>query len=888
MNLITTHSNSDFDALASLVAAKKIYPDSVLLLPGSQEKSVRRFLSLTKDKLEIKQEKECKYNGYERLIIVDTRLIGRIGKASRLVDMGIPVTIIDHHPRSRFDIVADKDIYENVGATITILVEKIKNLGLKLDPIEATLFALGIYEETGNFTFNSTTQKDIEMAGYLLSKGANLGVVSTYLNTELDNSELLFLSTLIHQTQSYCIKGVNIAIVTAEASTYLGELGNLVHKLLEVENYHVIFLIVKSHTKTHLIARSRIPSVDVNKILQLFGGGGHATAASATLKNSEPEDIKSALLKNLESHIKINILAKDLMTKLPRMLNSSEKISKVKKYFKIHNLESLPVISRNNIKGVVSIDKLNEGLASGFGGKEVKRCISTNFYVIKPNTPLFDIQRIIYEKNTGHIIVADKGKPVGMIERSNILKVLFKDLFKKTHKGSGIKPLLNVSDKIYKSFPGSFRVLLRKISKLSSVYNMPVYIVGGLVRDLILGIKDFDLDLVVEGDGISFAKILAIKLNGALVIHKNFGTASLYIDRPHDLSVSLEETSLYRHTRKKFKIDIATARTEIYKKPAMLPEVKFGSLRSDLYRRDFTINAMAASLSRKDFGDVVDFFGGINDLNNKTIRVLHDNSFIDDPTRILRAIRFEQRFAFKLSGPTKRLLLEASGKKMLETTGKHRIKDEINLILKEKKSLKILIRLDRLIGLDFLHKNLIFNKTEQLIFNDVIKLINWYNISLNKRPLDIWLVLLMALIDKLSLSETRSFAKEFGYSRSESIRLISNKTLGLRASGILSSRTDVLPSRIYQTLEPLSFESIIFLLAKNNTRSARARVHQFFSRLNSTHTFLKGTDLKNFGLTPGPQFKVILNKILVAKLNGKIVTKEDEIAFLKKIAKINN
>ncbi|MDD5595678.1 MAG: hypothetical protein PHY94_05485, partial [Candidatus Omnitrophica bacterium] len=209
--------------------------------------------------------------------------------------------------------------------------------------------------------------------------------------------------------------------------------------------------------------------------------------------------------------------------------------------------------------------------------------------------------------------------------------------------------------KYLEQLPKEIKDLLRLIGKTSGKLKMPAYLVGGFVRDLVLGVNNFDLDIAIEGEGIVFAEDLSKELGGKLTLHRRFRTATLAPSH-------------------KLKIDIATARREIYPQAASLPEVRPGCLKDDLFRRDFTINAMAVSISGEDYGKLIDIFGGRNDLREKKIRILHDLSFIDDPTRILRAIRFQERFAFKIEPQTLKLLKAACRNKMLESVEPQRLR----------------------------------------------------------------------------------------------------------------------------------------------------------------------------------------------------------------------
>jgi len=212
--------------------------------------------------------------------------------------------------------------------------------------------------------------------------------------------------------------------------------------------------------------------------------------------------------------------------------------------------------------------------------------------------------------------------------------------------------------------------IIKIVGKIADKLKISAYIVGGPVRDKLLGIANYDLDFVVEGDGIKFAEILNKILKGKLTTYRSFGTAT----------VALKEK----------KIDIVTARKETYKYPAAYPTIKPGTIKDDLFRRDFTINAMAISVNKKNFGELVDFYGGQKDLKKGVIRILHDKSFMDDPTRIFRAVKFSVRFGFKIEPHTKKLIKEAALDGLLGEVNAGRIRKEIELFLKEKNPKKCL------------------------------------------------------------------------------------------------------------------------------------------------------------------------------------------------------
>ncbi|MFA4842536.1 MAG: hypothetical protein WC658_01705 [Candidatus Omnitrophota bacterium] len=420
--------------------------------------------------------------------------------------------------------------------------------------------------------------------------------------------------------------------------------------------------------------------------------------------------------------------------------------------------------------------------------------------------------------------------------------------------------------KYLSKLPGDIQDLIHLVSAIAEKNNMPAYLVGGFVRDLVLGVRNLDLDIAVEGEGIKFAQALAHKLEARLVSHKRFGTATIHIKNGP-------------------KIDIATARLEVYPEPAHLPIISPGSLQDDHFRRDFTINAMAISINQKDFGRLFDLYGGEGDLRKKKIRVLHGLSFIDDPTRILRAVRFATRYNFRLELATLRLLKEAVKSGMLERVEPQRTRDEIILLLKEKRPLRALKKIQRLTGFKFLSPHLALDlPVMQLLRRLDLEIVRFSKSYPKRRPLDIWLTFFMGLVDCLSIGEVKSLCAKLSLRKGEVKRILSYKKIGRRFISELSSVT-IKPSRIFAYLEPLSYEVIILLKAKYTGGFFQRHIADFFKVYNGMRTWICGDDLCALGLKPGPAYKRIISRVLQARLNGKINTKEQELLFIRRLIK---
>lgn len=407
--------------------------------------------------------------------------------------------------------------------------------------------------------------------------------------------------------------------------------------------------------------------------------------------------------------------------------------------------------------------------------------------------------------------------------------------------------------------------LIKAIGALADAEGIRTCLVGGFVRDVFLKIRNFDIDIIVKKDGIRFAGLISKILKGKLLAHSRFKTAV----------INFED----------FKIDVATFRNEVYPYPGSLPVVAEGCLGDDLARRDFSINAIALSINKNDFGFVFDYFSGLKDLERKQLRVLHENSFIDDPLRILRLSRFKTRFKFSVEPVTFALIKQAKKQKALENMQKHRIRDEFILIFKEIQPEKCLKYLEDVYGLEFIHPKLHLSKNLEGKFLSVRKTCSWFeNNFTNRRKLDVWLMYFILFLSDLQLSQLRKIVSQLGLKRGEAKRALSFKSNQKKVFRKLKN-SRLRGSFIYDILNPLSYETILLCYATINNKQVRKNISDFFLRYNLVRIKLGGEDLKQLGIRPGPNFKRLFAKIREEKLNVNLKTKEQELLFLKKLLK---
>lgn len=871
MDLIVTHTLGDFDALSSLLAAKKLYPRADLILPRSPEKQVRDFLSLYQDVFKLKDERYYDFSRVKRLIIVDTRLKSRLGKAGNLLNKkNRPrIHIYDHHPRTKDDIKADKDIFSPVGATVTLLLEEIKKRNIKISPIEATIMGLGIYEDTGLLTFRTTKKDDIDILSYLFSKGLNLNIVAHYLNRKLTEDELELLVKLIDSTQTKIINGVHIAVAAIRHSEYIPDLAILTHRLVDIENFNVVFVLVKINGKIQMVARSRLPQVDVNKIASRFSGGGHASAASGIIRKLSLNQAKKKLFKLLDQSIKPELLAKDIMSAPVKTVNSSISITEARRLMTRYNIGGMPVLQKKKLAGMITRSDLDKAIYHGFGHSRIKGYMSTQLISVKPSTPISQIRQIMFSNDIGRVPVMESGRLLGIISRGDVLKVIQQNLGQlapvsrpAAPKAIKHKPTTrDISSKLKTKLPSRIYKLLKRAGALADKNNYRIYVVGGFVRDILLGYENYDVDLVIEENGIDFAREFARKYKAAVVSHERFSTAIIIMPEG-------------------FKIDVATCRREFYEYPAALPKVELGSIENDLLRRDFTINAMAVSLNKGSFGRLIDYSQGLRDLKEGKIRVLHNLSFVEDPTRIFRAVRFEQRFDFKIEPKTEHLIKTAVDEDMFEKIAGERLRDEIIPILSEPDPLKGILRLKQLHELRFIHSHLKFTKTQQRTFTQIKKNLRWAGKNLTE-PLEQWLVYFLCLIDSLSPVEAKKVAARMVLSKKHTEIVVKYKRDTRKLTNSLAARKKIKPSRLYKLLKPYSQEALLSFMAKSTSKALGKRIKRYLRTLKDVELKTTGRDLIKLGYKPSPEFNKILNRLFYAKLDKGLKTKRDELSYLR-------
>ncbi|MBI5407369.1 MAG: CBS domain-containing protein [Nitrospirae bacterium] len=872
MEIITTHTNADFDAVAAMVAAKRLYPEARLIFPGTQERNVRTFLA--QHNIAFDKIKDVSLDQVTRLIIVDCKNAGRIGNLSEVLkNKGISLHIYDHHPAAPGDLRGEVEVIEEVGATTTLFVEQLKEKNIPVSQTEAALFAIAIYEETGSLTFPSTTPRDVTAVAHLLSCGLDLRTVSRYLIHEMDADQIALLDDLIHHARTYYIDSLKIVIAKGETERYISELSTITHKVRDMENIDVLIVLVRMEDKIQLVARSRLPEVDVGEIAREFGGGGHPTAASASIKDLTTIQVEERILESLNQRIKPFKTAKDIMTTPVKTAPQDVTVSVAGDLMTRYGVNVLPVIDGEQLTGLITREIIQKAIFHKFGHLPITDIMSTEFHTVAGETPFREIESLMIEHNQRFIPVVEGDRVVGAITRTDLLRALHEDVRREwgvTAGREGKRPHeRNLRSLLRERLPGRIEKLLQDIGVAADETGVAAFAVGGFVRDLLLGVENYDVDIVIEGNGIAFAENFAAAAGARVRSHQRFGTAVIIFPDG-------------------FKMDVATARTEYYEYPTALPTVELSSIKKDLYRRDFTINTLAIKVNKKDFGYLIDFFGGQRDLKEKTVRVLHNLSFIEDPTRIYRAIRFEQRLGFKIARHTQNLIRGATKIDLFHRLAGRRLFTELVLLMSEEDPAKPVSRLAEFDLLRFIHPSLQWDDETAALFQGVKDALAWYRLLFLGKRYEPWQVYFFALIDRLSLKATGDMCERLAIREKLLEKVISMKKetplllQGLSLQGLFKMRS-VKPSRLYGLLKGHPQETLLYLMAKADKDEAKRGISLYLSHLQDTRLSITGRDLAQLGVKPGPLYGKIMGQILWAKLDGLVKTREEEMEFAKGI-----
>lgn len=878
--LITCHSNADFDALAAMCAAALIYGPCDVLFPGTQEANLQTFYQELKERpgaapgCTFLDDRVPDFSKYGRLVAVDTRRRSRLRHVWPLLDNpGTRIEVWDHHPETSDDVHAHVCHAEICGAVTTLLIEEIQKRNIAVPRETATVLGLGIYSDTGSFSFSSVTQRDFAAAGWLLGRGMDINIISEKTAFSMTKEHIRALNALLESAQTYHINGADVVLAEATLDSYLDDFAFLAHKMMEMEKFDILFAIGRMDDRIQIVARSRSHAVNVGAVCSAFGGGGHAYAASASVRDKTLSEVRDGILTQLYLQEEGEKTARDYMSQPAIGIEEGHTIAEADELMLHFGLKTMPVFApmTRRCTGLIDSQITQKAIAHGLAGAPLTDYMRRNLKTLPVTATLRDITTVIVGARQRLVpIVSGGSSVVGVVSRTDLINIFAQEPGRMNPTDRAPKSR-NMGRTMRDRLPKDVLDILEKAGALGRSRQTPVYVVGGFVRDLLLKTPNHDIDLVVEGDGIGFARAFAGVLGGRVRVHKKFLTSVVIFPGAGG---------------KEERVDVATARLEYYESPAALPTVEHSSIKMDLYRRDFTINALAIRLDCEPMGEIVDFFGGQKDIRDRVIRVLHTLSFVEDPTRCLRAVRFEQRYHFRIGPATEKLIKNDVSLKLLDKLSPSRLFNEFEHICAEETAILCIRRLHELGILQAIHPQLSINPDRKEMLIRTAKVMAWYRLLYIDEEMRPWLVYFLVLCSSLTYAVTLEVFRRLGIPPA-----LKNEVLGCRekARSLRSSlkRLTATPgfrvSALCAMLRPLPVEFVLYLMADMEVPETRRALSRYITVWRTEKPGVDGSDLKKLGLAPGPAYGVILQRLLEAKLDGTAASPEEQLALAREL-----
>jgi tRNA nucleotidyltransferase (CCA-adding enzyme) len=863
VKIVTTHVSADFDAFASAVCCLRLYPDHRVLFPGSLEPSVRRFVRDTGLRFPDIGLREARRSLLEHAVVVDTSSTARLGPVWPLIrDAECPVTLIDHHGDEADDLAPTERITRHVGSTCTLLTELFQDRDVEPTSEQASLLLMGLHEDTGSLTYRDTTAADFRAAAWLLECGASLSWVRRWIAKALQPEQLELLNGLVENGIERRINGVPVVVSTLPIDRYIEEAAFVVHRWIQIFELPVGVAILVRPPHVTIILRSRLGGLDVGAIAREFGGGGHATAASARINGRVAVEVQEELWQRLEAAMPPPVTAGVAAGRRIFTVDETVTVTAAKARANQLRVNALPVASEVNgrLIGVVTRQLLDRAEGMGLAHRPVSTIMHPEVPTVDADEPLETVKDRFLEGSHRFVIVTRDGEPAGLLTRMEVFRRLFE---RQSAAGSGLdhrmaseRPVSqNIRRRLREQAQGPVLELLDEARAVADRLGVEIYLVGGAVRDLLLERPCEDLDLVVEGNGVEVARLLAERLGGRCHPHPPFMTAVVLL--PDGGTV-----------------DVASARTEFYRAPAALPDVATSLIRQDLYRRDFTINALAVVLSSGDFGALIDFFGGRRDLAQRQIRVLHSLSFIDDPTRALRAVRYARRLDFSLARDTRHLVATAVTEGVFEKLSGPRVRKELELLLAEPHPPGALAALAGLGLLAAVEPGLEWSERSHGLLLEIENQHAWARLEGLAEPLPL-LTYLGALAMRGPEGTVEALASRLHLAGILRQRLIElpETVAGLRRAATGGHRL----SAVAGAVEGAHLEAVLIAMAELELEPRRLLAHAA-EAAHHTPAPVNGQDLLDAGLPPGPTIGRAIAAARRAVIDGA-VRPEDALDF---------
>ncbi len=860
--IILGHAGADFDCVASMAGLSRLYAGATAVLPASLEPNVDEFLRLYEGRFRFAHLSPAALSNEEigTVILADTIVGSRLGDYATLLERkDIRLIAYDHHEFNSASLThIDEGHIQKCGATASLVTAALREQFVPVNPDEATLLALGIYEDTGSLLFPETTAFDVEQAAYLLKAGASLSMVARFVTTYLIPKQQAALENALSSIDVQTVAGAQIAFATIQAARNVGNLSVIIHRLSQIVRADAIFLIYQTPQMLYVLGRSD-RFLNVVELLAPLGGAGRVHAAACILRDgTSAETARKRIMEAIATRrTQRQQVVSEIMTPDPISIPDDRAAAEALQMMVNLGFSVLPVQHDGTTVGIVAKKTLEKTSLARLQQKPVRYFLNARLPVVSPAATAEELIQAFGSYGIGLLLVMENGHLIGVISRSDVLRYMNRSNQPQSIVGTTVPQKISPSDLDRLGGAGTAETLLR-IGRIGEAAGNPSYLVGGSVRDVLLNRPPKDFDIVTEKDVSGVAAAVARAFSTEVISYGRFMTHKVHI-ADHEY-------------------DFASARLEYYDFPGSLPTVTPAPLMKDLLRRDFTINALAMSLTDNDFGTVIDATGGLPDLASRIVRMTYPDSFIEDPARILRAVATQAKLGFTLEDGTEAKAHEALELGLLNVRRNKRAQDEFKEMLSGGYAVACTTKLSSL-GCALLGLPLIRPRASKLaLFAEFDR---GYQKHRETPDASSWIAPLLIWLGNVPADELTGILKDFGLSDRLAIACNSWR----RREGMvrrLLKQTPRKVSRIAEKLHGLP-SPVVAILQARLSASGNSEGSQYLQEVlmhMQEPALLSGRDLAGLGIREGPRIGRLLDEVRRLQLDGILRSREEAVAYL--------
>ncbi|MDN5278100.1 MAG: hypothetical protein PWR01_2065 [Clostridiales bacterium] len=732
--------------------------------------------------------------------------------------------------------------------------------GLNFDKEDFYLFTMAITEKTWAGLAAKVTGLDLEMLAKLRRQNLSPRKIANSVILGLREGQIGLYQSMLKNIEDIHPGNWPISLICINTSGQVQDIEPVVDAVWSDISPPIMVICLTSGKFSRVWARSSLSEIDLAEVFKDFRPKINRNWVNFNF-GSNGYQLNSKIIKDyLYRFLPPDLTAEKIMSVSPQCIDWNSTVKEAMDAMLKFNIMSLVVLKDHEFAGLITRRDLDRAVQMELLDEAIGHYLPTSAPSVGPSTPVRVLKNIMVRFNLTRLPVIKEGKAIGIITARELLRALPDHLplppdFLPLAEQAVLPSPASIEDIIKRVF--SLRVfhILSKIGKTAATRNLNVFAVGGFVRDLLMESPNLDIDVVVIGDAIPFAKALSEEFNCDFKVFDRFHTARIYLED--------------------MKIDFSSSRIEHYSDPGALPQIEFSGLSNDLFRRDFSINALALSLNPDSFLSLKDFFGGYSDLVQKKIRILHSFSFIEDPTRLFRAIRFAQRFNFSLEKDTRRAFDLAIHRGCTQKLSKKRIGSEISRCLNENRPHKMVEELFNAGLMQALSHEL---KDISMIpgrFRLVKGLVKRFRVI--EENIDEEAILWAGLLSAISSEQAGAILDSIGTPHSRRVLVIS-ALKGLEEVPKKIASIDFNDNvALFHLLNDFPIEALLAMMAFSLEKHNSKKILHFIIELRGIQPEITGKDLIEIGIKPGPHMRAIFKKILELKLEGQQINKEKEL-----------